>query len=421
MLDVRPRPELLAPRGTAERAALLAVTASVVFQPILHPAGPGNSSPVDVFLLLALLATAVWASTSGLRLRAPYVLPVAVSILAGALSGLFGPLPQVTILPLVQDAVLVAWCVAIVNVARQPGALRVISRAWAVSATIYAGVLVGASLLGLTAIEGIVAREGNRALFTFGDPNYAATYWVSSIFLVFATGYPANRWLRRLSYLLLAWSLVLTESNGGMIELAAGAGLLLLVTIYRRRGLVPVIAVVLAAGMAAGGLIASLGQIQVWARDSGQPLLVNSLGRSNASSAQRTALITESLQLYATAGLLGSGPSTTKQLLADRQYPYAKEAHDDLLAALIERGPLGAFAFVLLAAVAAWRATVALRAPPTEIPRPVGVVAGLLAMAVASAYYEVLHFRYVWLLLALVAVLAMPLDPRRTPAPGGPR
>jgi hypothetical protein len=414
-------------RGTTERAALLAVTGSVVFQPLLHPQGPGNSSPVDVFLLLALLMTAVWASTSGVRMRAPYLLPVALSIIAGAVSGLFGPLPSSTVLPLIQDAVLVAWCIAIVNIARRPGALRIISRAWALSATIYAAILVAASLLGITAIEGIIPREGNRALFTFGDPNYAATYWVSSIFVVIATGYPTKRWLRWLSLILLLWSLVLTESNGGVVELAAGIGFLVLVAIYRRRGLVPVVALVLAAGTVVGGTlqVVSLADIQTWARDSGQSLLVNTLGRSDESSGQRGKLITESLQLYASAGLLGSGPSTTKQLLYDRQYPYAKEAHDDLLAALIERGPLGAIAFILLVISAAWRSGALLRAPPadksTEIPRPVAIVAGLLAMAVASTYYEVLHFRYIWLLLAFVAALALPRERESSVGEGAQR
>jgi O-antigen ligase len=150
-------------------------------------------------------------------------------------------------------------------------------------------------------------------------------------------------------------------------------------------------------------------QMQAAARASGQPILVNSVGRSEGSSSQRSALIQESLKLYETGGLLGYGPGTTKQTLIDRQYPYAKEAHDDYLAALVERGPLGVVGILLLVMTAALRAGRVVRGPPrgwAELPRPVGLVAGLAAMGMAGTYYEVLHFRYVWLLLALTAAVA---------------
>jgi len=62
---------------------------------------------------------------------------------------------------------------------------------------------------------------------------------------------------------------------------------------------------------------------------------VNSLGRSNDSSAQRSLLVSESLHLYQSGNTLGTGPATTKALLSARGYPYAKEAHDDYLAALV--------------------------------------------------------------------------------------
>jgi O-antigen ligase len=149
--------------------------------------------------------------------------------------------------------------------------------------------------------------------------------------------------------------------------------------------------------------------VQAWARQSGQPLLVNSIGRSDNSSEQRSALVAESLQLYRTTGLLGIGPSTTKTLLIDRQYPYAKEAHDDYLASLVERGPLGAVGLLVLIVTAVVLGARVVRGPPQdwpELPRPVGLVAALAALALAGTYYEVLHFRFVWLLLALTATVA---------------
>jgi O-antigen ligase len=345
------------------------------------------------------------------RLRAPYALAVALMVLGGAIAGIMGPLPGTSLLSLVQDLIIFAWATAVTNLARRPGVLRLLTVTWAFTSACAAAVLVSGSLLGLSAVTGVVARDGNRALFTFGDPNYAATYWVCSIFLVFATQRPSRRWLRVVAYALLVWALLLTESNGGVLALCVGVALVLVVAARRRHGVMAALALVLTLCAVAGAAFTwvPVSQIQEAARASGQPLLVNSVGRSDGSSSQRSALIQESLRLYETGGLLGYGPGTTKQTLIDRQYAYAKEAHDDYLAALVERGPLGVAGILLLVLTAALRAGRVVRGPPrgwAELPRPVGLVAALAAMALAGTYYEVLHFRYVWLLLALTAAVA---------------
>jgi hypothetical protein len=414
-------------RGTAERAAILLAVVSVALQPFLHPSGPGNSSPIDAAIALTILATAIWAAGARVPLHAPYALVVGLMVLGGALAGLAGPLPGSALLAVFQDLVIFAWATAITNLARRPGALRLLTTTWALLAICWAAVLVTASMFGLTAIEGIVAREGNRALFTFGDPNYAATYWVTSVFIVYATQRPCRTWLRWLGYLLLVWSLVLTRSNGGVLALLLGCMLVMLVATHRRFGVMPALAALLLVVAVVGGLLTALpfSEVQAAARQSGQPLLVDSLGRSDASGAQRAALIQESWQLYRGDGLLGTGPGTTKELLHDRQYAYAKEAHDDYLAALVERGPIGLAGLAgLILAAALWAGRV-LRGPPrgwAELPRPSGLVAGLAAMALAGTFYEVLHFRYLWLLLAFVAAVAAawPAGTKRAGAVPGP-
>jgi len=184
-------------------------------------------------------------------------------------------------------------------------------------------------------------------------------------------------------------------------------------SIHRRRGAFAAAAFVILAGTAVTAVLqlVPLNAVQTWARDSGQPLLVNSVGRSDGSSSQRGTLIEESIDLYANDSLLGSGPGTTKQLLSERQYPYAKEAHNDYLATLVERGPLGALGIVALVFSAGFRASVVVRtsvhSPPfADLPRPEALVATLATLAVAGTFYEVMHFRFLWILLALTAVLA---------------
>src|SRR5689334_13487793 len=167
------RPRSLPPRHSAERAAVVVVLVSVALQPFLHPTGPGNSSPVDVGILASLITTAVWGASAGIRWRAPYALGVSLLALGGGIAGLLGPLPATALLAVFQDLVIFAWATAVTNIARRPGVLPLLTRVWAETSLCWASVLAAASLLGLTTIEGIVSREGNRALFTFGDPNYA--------------------------------------------------------------------------------------------------------------------------------------------------------------------------------------------------------------------------------------------------------
>jgi hypothetical protein len=400
-------------RPMAQRLAVGMAALAMVFQPILQPTGPGNSSPVDLFTAGTILMTAFWAATSNRKLGAPYALGVALMALGGTLGGLNGPLPGVALLAVVQDLVLIGWATALYNLAREPGVLRTLTRVYAWAAIFWAALLVFGSLAGINAIEGIVPREGNRELFTLGDPNYAAAYWVVSLFIVFATRTPRNPWLRWFGYVVLIWCLVLSESNGGTLELLVGLGFIALYTMYRRHGLVAGLALLLLIGGGVAGTLTlfPLSQFQTWALQSNQSYLVNSLGRSNGSSGQRGTLIDETLQMYATDGLLGSGPMTTKQLLHDRQYPYAKEAHDDYIAALVERGPFGVIGIVIVVLSAGWKVGRVLRAPPkSEIPRPIGVVTALLVMGMAGTYYEVWHFRFVWILLAVVAAMASTRD-----------
>jgi hypothetical protein len=76
--------------------------------------------------------------------------------------------------------------------------------------------------------------------------------------------------------------------------------------------------------------------------------------------------------------------------------------------------------FVLIGCVAAKTARVFKRplSPPfaAAVPRPGGLVAAVFVVAVAATYYQILHFRFVWALFALMAVLAAQTLPAKTGA-----
>lgn len=401
------------PRGSAERAAVYTLVAAVIFQPILHPTGPGNSSPVDVLTVASIVTALVWMAGTHRKLRAPYFLPVMLYVAAGAASGLFSSLPGTALVTLAIDALLFTWCLAVVNVLSAPRALRYAVAAWSWSGIAWAAVAIIAWLGHIGFIEGVTATEGNRVMFTFGDPNYASWYWGSTILVVYAARTPAKRWMRVSGSVLLLWALVLTESNGGMLALFAGVAFLLLVRGYQRHGWAGVVATGLTIGLAVTTFftVLPLNELRQLAAASNQPLLVNSVGRSAQSSSERSLLFGESIRLYEQSyGVFGIGPASTKPLTATLQYPYVNEAHDDYLAALSERGVVGLFALLLLAASAASRASPMIRRPlsapfAAAVPRPAGIVAALITVSLNSFYEEVQHFRLLWLLLAIVAVL----------------
>jgi lipopolysaccharide/colanic/teichoic acid biosynthesis glycosyltransferase/O-antigen/teichoic acid export membrane protein len=408
-----PDPSIPLARGSAQRAAVFTLVLAIIFQPIVHPTGPGNSSPVDLFVVAAIVAALVWLAGTHRKLRAPYFIPVALFVIAGAASGLVSSLPTTALLTVMVDVLLFALCTTVVNVLSGPRAMRCALAAWSWSGIAWAVVVIAAWLGHITPLEGLTAAEGNRVMFTFGDPNYASWYWDATIFVVYASHTPAKRWIRFIGYVMLVWALVLTESNGGVLALGVGISFLLMVKQYRRHGWAGVIATGLVIGLSVGTFftVLPLNTIRQMAATSGQPLLVNSIGRSAQSSNERGLLIRETFQLYQSSdGLIGLGPASTKPLLAAGLYPYANEAHDDFLAALDERGGLGLLALLLLCGGVIVRAAPVLRRQLSRpmaaaVPYPAGIVAGVLVVGVNSFYEEVLHFRPLWLLFGITAVL----------------
>jgi O-antigen ligase len=148
------------------------------------------------------------------------------------------------------------------------------------------------------------------------------------------------------------------------------------------------------------------------ARNSDNQVIRESIGRGDQSTSDRRLLLGETFALYRSGGaLLGQGPTAVKQALARRQSAYVKEAHNDLVAALIERGVLGGAALVVLIAGIGLRtmscSPSTLRRGPAArvVPRPEALIAAVLAMAVAAWFYEVLHQRHLWALVGIIAAI----------------
>jgi O-antigen ligase len=211
---------------------------------------------------------------------------------------------------------------------------------------------------------------------------------------------------------LIVTAIILTGSNGGVLVLVIITVLGALFTMARRRGAAP--AVITASVLAVAVLaIAPHVHIQgiVQQAQASTPLLKDSIGRQAESSGSRSTILSESSQLYFTGDTaFGLGPGGTKAAFQAHQYGYVKMAHDDYLAALLERGLLGGAALICLLVIIAARcrriAARPLRPDYASIfPRPELLGAAVIGMVISAMFYQVLHFRHLWALLGIIAAV----------------
>jgi O-antigen/teichoic acid export membrane protein len=385
--------------------------------PLLRPTGPGNTGPVDLVLSLAVIAAMAWLSGRRAIVRLPFALPVGLSVLAGTLASVVAYSHAYVnvgggLLAVTQDVFILAWALAVANLGRDTGMLRGMTRAWAISATVWSALMILGVLGHVSALSGETARTGTRAAFTLGDSNLAADYFLVSLLVLRAAQYPRRAVLRWACGGVIIAGIVFTGSNGGLLALlfATLAGGVFRLAHRRGAAAAVVAACVIVLGGAAAVSVLHVQSIVERSQANGS-LLSNSVGRQAQSSGSRSTILSETETLYFTGdNLLGIGPAGTKLAFQAHLYGYVKEAHDDYTAALIERGLLGAVALVALLVMVLARcrriASRPLRPEYAEIiPRPELLGAAVLAILLSAVFYQILHFRHVWALFGLVAAL----------------
>ena len=382
--------------------------------PLLVPSGPFNIAPVDVPIAIVIGATMLWASLSGRQLRFAYVVPVALFVGGGVIGALRGPVPGKGAVALVQDLELLVWCWALLNVGSTAHRLGVLMRTWAYASVAWAGVMFLGLFTGIKYLSGLNSSEGTRTALTFLDPNQTGNYFFISIMVVWATQCPQRRAWRVFAYCMLFAAIVSTGSSGALVSLALGAGVAGFLGIRRVRG--PVAAISFAA-LAALAVFAfhstvSISSIQNAAADSKYAFIRNGIGRGAQSVGSRTSILGETTGLYESSGPLGAGPTSTKPRLRSAQSSEVKEAHDDYIAALLERGLIGLVGLLLLVGsllqrTAAFSTGRLSPAFDKVVPKPNALLGAVAGTMVAMAVYEVLHVRHVWALFAFVAAVSM--------------
>ena len=395
--------------GSDDRFPRWTVAVAIASLAVLAPHGPSNTAPADVFMLIAIVSTLLWAGRTFKVLRFPYVIGVGTMVFAGGLAALLGRYPHEGLTAIIIDVFLFLWVTTVANVGRTEAAAAFLLRAWCVT-----GSLWGVGLLAFFGRPGTAANPA-RASFTLGDSNGAGLYFAVTLLVVLAGCWPRRLRWRVPVILCLLVDLLLTGSLGGIFGLLAGLALALVVGTAARRGgaAALVLALVLAVVSVAGYEVMHRYQVVERAQSSPNVLLRDSIGREQQSAWERYTITQESLHLWSTSSVLGLGPNATKSTLARQLAPYPKEAHDDWTASLVERGILGFAGLLLLVGEIAMRASRVgsrRRLGPglsVGLPAPEFLVGALATLAVNSITHQVLHDRAGWTLLGLLAAFSM--------------
>jgi hypothetical protein len=402
------------------------VAVAVAMLPLLSPKLPYNSAPADLFMLAAIGMVLVWAAVTKARLHAPYLVPATLLILAGAVAALFGEAPRAGAIAVLQEIFLVAWCAAIVNVCRTPHGMRTVLRAWCLSSVAWATFLVAAAVTGRTALAGMERAEGGRAAQFFDHPNMAGNYFMISILVLSAARYPIRPVPRALCYLLLGTAMVYAGSNTAFLALPVAALLSTTIRIRSRSGSVPAAASALCIVVVAAGVWSVAAEpVTSAVQQSENPMVKYSVARSSRSAESRQALFLAQYHLFRDGNIVGIGPAATRKTLTGDPHSADKEAHNDYLATLVERGPLGVLALLLLAgAITVRAARVSINGLTPEyarvVPNPSALAGVFLAFAITALTHEVLHYRHLWALLAVLAALHLFGRPPDRPRTAGP-
>ena len=411
------------PRATArgrDHSLPVLVGITVALLPILVPAGQGNTAIADVTMAGCIAVAALWVARERLLLSFPYAAGVALLLVGGAFAATVAAAPLGTALVLVQDVFLLLWAATLALGSYDPAILAAATATWCRVAVAYSAMVLVAYVIGFGPLSGVTVQDGVRASYTFGDPNLAGNYLVMSLFMMVACKRPRAASTRRVGYVLLVVAIGFTGSNGAVLTLLIGLAICLAASQYRRRGphaglLSLILSMVLAAVLALIVLPAVNFDAVREQAAGGLPLLRDSVGRSGASSSERRTILSEGKDLFFEGNAAGYGPARTKATLQATQAPYVKEAHSDFLATLLERGVIGMLGLLLLLAAIVGRCW---RLVNGKLPEPYAAIlprAWLLVtiapvMVVASAFYEVLHFRHLWTWLGIVAALVLVLQ-----------
>jgi O-antigen ligase len=398
---------------------LVLLCATTATLPLLVPRGPGNTSPVDALAVLFLIAAVISMIAARKRVVTPAFGALLAIFTISTTAVVFSVSPGTGLLNLLIEAYLVALLWAICNELRgRPDRMQAVATVWVISAAFWAFLLVGAQyhLLPNGLQHLLVSYDSSgRAAAAARNPNLAASYLVTSLFVLAASPWPRLKVTRVALFAWLTLAIIVTGSNGALLGVLAGVGVLVFARSWRRRTSAlgrAMMGVVTATVIAAGVLMVSAAHptinqtsVDKVAQSQHGGFLGDNVGRVNDSVATRVSIWSSAMQGGFNQSSLGVGVGEAQTIQVDNT-ALGKSLHNDYLAFLLERGIAGLAALlVLLGVLLAWSGRL-LRAGTTMLDgqrwRLQGLAAGVVANLVIALTHESYHFRHFWVLIAMV-------------------
>jgi hypothetical protein len=422
--------------------SLTVLLAMIALLPLLQPAGPGNTGPVDLMIALFLFAAVLGFAHRRRSLHVPAG-PAILLIVLGSMIALIASLDIGTgLLTLVVDVYLFLLFIALANELDSRRALDTAMTVWVVAALCWAGMLIGSNQgwlpAGLQELVGITGDSSYRAAGATGNPNMAASYMLTSCFVALAAPWPRRRFPRLLVFVILLWAMYVTGSNGALTALIGGAAMLG-VGFYLRGGrtseqVMALVGAAILAGALVLGLAVSLvgvpsigrANVDAFARGEQQGALANNLGRLDRGVDDRLAIWSSGWRSAAPRLAIGVGPGEAINYAVNLSGGPIS-LHNDLLAYTIERGVLGIIGLLLLqGAFLGWSGRLLVtKGRGRDVYRGLG--GAVAANVVFSMSHETLHFRHVWVMYAMVAAAYLVVSkrgqeagPQEAPEPRAP-
>ncbi|HEV8165073.1 MAG TPA: hypothetical protein VGR74_11605, partial [Actinomycetota bacterium] len=205
------------------RANLWLLAATIALLPLLVPRGPGQSAPVDAAALLFVAFSLLGLLRRGRPLHLPAKGALALIVAASVVATVASLSLSDSLLSLLIEAYLILLFQCVANELRgDRQALRVALIVWAVAALAWAAVFIGFQyhLLPEGLQQLLVENSNGRGYRVSGaskNPNMAASYMMTSFFVLLASPWPRRRLARvaAAGWLLLAtW---VTGSNGALL------------------------------------------------------------------------------------------------------------------------------------------------------------------------------------------------------------
>ncbi len=374
---------------------------------------PFHLKVADFALVLLTLYGLGKAWRTHQRLEFPLLLPIWLILLASLIATLVGFAHPDSIMALGQEVYLFVWFIVLTNVLKAFSLSDVdrLMKVWSVIAlaeattTVMGMLRIGPRIFYTSPIRQQVLSSStgfSRAVGTYINPNAAAAYLSVSFFALLATSWPI--WLRSVCGMWLLAGMFGTGSMGALFGTISSVVILAVVhPIVRNRqagtlwggvagiggGLLGAIVFILSIGPS---LLPRVGF------DTSGGLFASTMGRFPRSLAGRLTIIEQAWSVYSLYPW-GIGPA-----ISYLHIPIRSSLHNDFVAFLVERGPLGEIGWLwlvgstLLAPLrAAYQST-----DRHQRWRVLTLGAGFLACAMNALTHEVSHFRQVWVLMAFL-------------------